>query len=163
MIYHTAINIFYLVQFASWSCNTTGFLMASSSRKTYPKRSNRVSTNYTYFEYDSCTEGLDSEEEEEIVNIILQGVLEENVDFDVDCDIESHVGSGNIVVGEEREADITDFVAVDIPAKKKVVKGIDRQKKKLPSSLSSSSSSTIYKSYHSPVVDANQLPPFSPI
>ena len=43
--------------------------MASTSRKTYPKRSNRVSMDYTYFEYDSCTEGLDSDEEEEIDNV----------------------------------------------------------------------------------------------
>ena len=38
-----------------------------------------MSMDYTYFEYDSCTEGLDSDEEEEIDNVFLQDLLEEIV------------------------------------------------------------------------------------
>ena len=45
--------------------------MATSSNKTYSKRSNRsqVNYNYEYFDYDSCTEGMSSDDEEEIDNI----------------------------------------------------------------------------------------------
>ena len=59
-----------------------------------------MSMDYTYFEYDSCTEGLDSDEEEEIDNGFLQDLLEEIVDFDVEYgNIESDAaGSNNIVV-----------------------------------------------------------------
>ena len=45
--------------------------MATLSNKTYPKISNRspVNSNYEYFDYDSCTEVMSSDEEEEINNV----------------------------------------------------------------------------------------------
>ena len=45
--------------------------MATFSSKTYPKRSNRsqVNYNYEYFDYDSCTEGMSSDNKKEIDNI----------------------------------------------------------------------------------------------
>ena len=45
--------------------------MATLSNKTYPKRSNRSQVNYNheYFDYNSCTEGMYSDEEEEIDNV----------------------------------------------------------------------------------------------
>ena len=51
--------------------------MATLSNKTYPKRSNRSQVNYDYeyFDYDSCAEGMSSDEEEEIDNVFLNGLF----------------------------------------------------------------------------------------
>ena len=56
--------------------------MATFSNKTYPKRSNRsqVNYNYEYFDYDSCTKGMSSyEEEEEIDNIFLNECVDDEI------------------------------------------------------------------------------------
>lgn len=54
--------------------------METSSRKTYPKRSNRIPVNYNSdsdsdFNYDSWTEGISSDNKEEIHNISLNEYL----------------------------------------------------------------------------------------
>ena len=53
--------------------------MATPSNKRYPKRSNgsQVNYNYEYFDCDSCTEGMSSDEEEEIDNIFLNECVDE--------------------------------------------------------------------------------------
>ena len=102
-----------------------------------------MSMDYTYFEYDSCTEGLDSDEEVEIDNVFLQDLLEETADFDVDFDIIESYADSNIAVDKDNEAGSADFAAGDVPTKKrKAVQGKDRHKRKLPSS---STTTTTYK------------------
>ena len=46
--------------------------MATFSNKPYPKRSNsHINYNYEYFDYDSYTEEISSDEEEEIDNFFF--------------------------------------------------------------------------------------------
>ena len=57
--------------------------MASSSKKMYPKRNNRPTVDYSTFEYDSCAEGLSSDEEDELNNIYLHDLYDaDDLDFD---------------------------------------------------------------------------------
>ena len=55
--------------------------MATLSSKTYPKRRKRsqVNYNYEYFDYNSCTEGMSSDEEEEIDNIFLNKCVDDEI------------------------------------------------------------------------------------
>ena len=55
--------------------------MATLSSKTYPKRRKRsqLNYNYEYFDYNSCTEGMSSDEEEEIDNIFLNKCVDDEI------------------------------------------------------------------------------------
>ena len=46
----------------------------------YPKRSNKGPVNYTFFDYDSCTEGMSTGEEDEIDNVFINDLLSNTFD-----------------------------------------------------------------------------------
>ena len=83
--------------------------MATLPNKTYPKRSNRsqVNYNYEYFDYDSCTEGMSSDEEEEIDNIFLNECVDDEINNSDDPQTDINVESD------------TDFSSAPAPKKKK--------------------------------------------
>ena len=55
--------------------------MATFSNKTYPQKSNgsQVNYNYEYFDYDSCTQGMSSDEEEEIDNFFFNECVDDEI------------------------------------------------------------------------------------
>ena len=55
--------------------------MATLSHKNYPKKSNmsQLNYNYEYSGYDSCTEGMSSDEEEEIDNVFLNECVNDEI------------------------------------------------------------------------------------
>ena len=85
--------------------------MATLPNKTYPKRNNRsqVNYNYEYFDYDSCTEGMSSDEEEEIDNIFLNECVDDEINNSVSDDSQTDM---NV-------EDDTDFSSAPAPKKKK--------------------------------------------
>ena len=90
--------------------------MATLSSKTYPKRRKRsqVNYNYEYFDYNSCTEGMSSdEEEEEIDNIFLNKCVDDEINNNRSVMIHSKLM--NV------EDDI-DFSSAPAPKKKKTSK-----------------------------------------
>ena len=129
--------------------------MKTSSKKTYPKRNNRQNVNYSTFEYDSCTEGLSTDKEDELDNIYLHDLYDsENLDFGnvvVDNNVIDH--NAEVIAGTSGEN--VDF-AVDVPVKKKRVEKVKRKAKEKPIRPSNE------KSYDTSDV-TNILPQFSPI
>ena len=85
--------------------------MATFSNKTYPKRSIRsqVNYNYEYFGYDSCTEGVSSDDEEEIDNNFLNECIDGEINNNRSDDSQTDM---NV------EDDI-DFSSAPAPKKKK--------------------------------------------
>ena len=82
--------------------------MATLSNKTYPKRSNRsqVNYNYEYFDYDFCTEGMSSDEEEETDNVFLNECVDDEINNSDDSQTDMNV------------EDDTDFSSAPAPKKK---------------------------------------------
>ena len=129
--------------------------MATTSNKTYPKRNNRsqVNYNYKYFDYDSCTEGMSSDEEE-IDNIFLNEYIDE---------INNRSDDLRIDVNVEDDIDLS-----SAPAPKKKTQIIQRRKGKqnkvtLSSTqpvVSTFDNSNMYKSYEDQDVP-NVLPCFA--
>ena len=85
--------------------------MATFWNKTYPKRSNRsqVNYNYEYFDYDSCTEGMSSDEEEEIDNFFLNECVDDEINNRSD-DSQTDMNVEDI-----------DFSSAPAPKKKKLI------------------------------------------
>ena len=54
--------------------------MASSSRKSYPKRSSECSIDYSCLDYDSSTGGMSSGEEDEIDNVLIKDIIQSDYD-----------------------------------------------------------------------------------
>ena len=82
--------------------------MATLSNKTYPKRSSssQVNSNYEYFDYDSCTEGMSSDDEEEIDNVFLNEYVDDEINNSDDSQTDMNV------------EDDTDFSSAPAPKKK---------------------------------------------
>ena len=85
--------------------------MATLSHKTYPKKSNmsQLTYNYEYSDYDSCTEGMSSDEEEEIDNVFLNECVNDEINNSDDSWTDE---SDNV-------EDDTDFSYASAPKKKK--------------------------------------------
>ena len=98
--------------------------MATLSSKTYPKRRKRsqLNYNYEYFDYNSCTEGMSSDEEEEIDNIFLNKCVDDEINNNRSVMIHSKLM--NV------EDDI-DFSSAPAPKKKKrlIQRGKGKQNK----------------------------------
>ena len=85
--------------------------MATLSHKTYPQKSNmsQLTYNYEYSDYDSCTEGMSSDEEEEIDNVFLNECVNDEINNSDDSWTDE---SDNV-------EDDTDFSYASAPKKKK--------------------------------------------
>ena len=63
--------------------------------------------NYEYFDYDSCTEGMSSDDEEEIDNVFLNEYVDDEINSSDDSQTDMNV------------EDNTDFSSSPAPKKKK--------------------------------------------
>ena len=88
--------------------------MATLSHKNYPKKSNmsQLNYNYEYSDYNSCTEGMSSDEEEEIDNVFLNECVNDEINNSDDSWTDE---SDNV-------EDDTDFSYASAPKKKKQLK-----------------------------------------
>ena len=64
--------------------------------------------NYEYFDYDSCTEGMSSDDEEEIDNVFLNEYVDDEINSSDDSQTDMNV------------EDNTDFSSSPAPKKKKI-------------------------------------------
>ena len=85
--------------------------MASSSRKSYPKRSSKCSVDYSCldYDYDSSTGGMGSGEEDEIDNVLIRDIIQSDYD-----DGEEGSGSEQQVTDDNNPCDNNDDIPEDI-------------------------------------------------